>query len=35
MKNSTSSLKVRESIVLVVGTILFFGIVTLVTYLAL
>jgi hypothetical protein len=34
MKNSTS-IKVKESLILLAGTILFFGIVTLVTYFAL
>lgn len=34
MKNSTS-IKLKENLILVVGTILFFGIVTLITYLAL
>ncbi len=34
MKNSTS-IKIKENLILVVGTLLFFGIVTLVTYFAL
>lgn len=34
MKSSTS-VKIKENLILVAGTILFFGIVTLVTYLAL